>query len=118
MDILKCGCSYTYHEKCYNGEDDDYDGAVDCDDADCQYSDFCTEEVFEELCDNGIDDDMDGKIDCDDLKCETYFPCVEAKQGLNEEFIACSSNVTSNHGFGFLPVFIIIIVAVRMKCLR
>jgi len=49
-------------EECDNEIDDDGDGDVDCDDADCALS--CIE-----ICDNGVDDDGNGLIDCADEPC-------------------------------------------------
>ncbi len=39
-DILRKG--FVENEDCYSGADDDYDGYVNCNDWDCQYSDKCT----------------------------------------------------------------------------
>jgi hypothetical protein len=52
---------------CDDGEDNDLDGAVDCDDRDCRLDDAC---VVPEICGNGADDDGDGAVDCDDSDCE------------------------------------------------
>jgi hypothetical protein len=43
---------------CYDGLDNDCDGAIDAADPDCVL----------ENCANGIDDDGDGKVDCDDKR--------------------------------------------------
>ncbi len=59
-------------ELCDNGVDDDGDGDVDCDDADCVGLPEC---VFE-ICDNGVDDDNDGDVDCDDADCVAQTPCL------------------------------------------
>ncbi len=53
---------------CGNGADDDCDGLIDCEDADCIDSVACGED-----CTNGGDDDGDGLIDCDDADC----PCAD-----------------------------------------
>ncbi|MBN2724178.1 MAG: hypothetical protein JXR95_08925 [Deltaproteobacteria bacterium] len=89
----KCGCTHTWYERCYNDADDDFDGAVDCDDADCRLSDFCDLPVELEICDNGSDDDGDGYTDCDDIYCSTFYPCMQVKmdpEGLNDDLAGCS----------------------------
>ena len=62
---------------CQNGEDDDGDGAIDCDDDGCAQLIFCVTarraaalEDSAEECANGRDDDEDGATDCDDDGCE------------------------------------------------
>jgi len=59
---------------CQNGEDDDGDGLVDCDDDGCAQLIFCVNhdtptEDSAETCNNAEDDDGDGAIDCDDDGC-------------------------------------------------
>ena len=54
-------------EICGNGDDDDDDGAVDCEDSDCP--------ACPEICDNGADDDGDGNADCDDDDCAEAETC-------------------------------------------
>ncbi|MEK6808879.1 MAG: hypothetical protein AABY14_04285, partial [Nanoarchaeota archaeon] len=39
-DILKKG--FVHYEDCFNAIDDDFDGNIDCNDWDCQYSSVCT----------------------------------------------------------------------------
>ncbi len=63
----------TPTEICNNGIDDDADGAIDCDDSDCDASASCQED-----CTNGTDDDGDGDIDCDDGDCATNAACIES----------------------------------------
>ncbi len=62
---------------CQNGEDDDGDGLVDCDDDGCAQLIFCVTrrqaaaaEDSAEECHNGEDDDGDALVDCDDDGCE------------------------------------------------
>jgi hypothetical protein len=69
-------------EQCDNGVDDDGDGDVDCDDADCAEDEACAEAV--ELCDNGIDDDGDGKVDCDDADCALADECASEGEQAQE----------------------------------
>lgn len=54
---------------CQNGEDDDGDGLVDCDDDGCAQLIFCVSRPTTEVCDDGDDDDGDGLVDCDDDDC-------------------------------------------------
>lgn len=54
-------------EDCWNSSDDDSDGAVDCQDADCANVPECLGRS--EVCGNGADDDADGLIDCQDGDC-------------------------------------------------
>ncbi len=51
-------------EQCGNGVDDDRDGLIDCEDADCAGVGECGEN-----CDNNRDDDGDGLVDCLDADC-------------------------------------------------
>jgi hypothetical protein len=57
-------------EDCANGDDDDLDGRVDCEEFDCLYADGCGED-----CANGIDDNADGRTDCDDVRCVDAVAC-------------------------------------------
>lgn len=52
---------------CFDGEDNDGDGLVDCADPDCRPEVACFD--FPETCDNGVDDNGDGWVDCDDVFC-------------------------------------------------
>eukprot|EP00479_Gromia_sphaerica_P011012 TRINITY_DN5267_c0_g1_i2.p1 TRINITY_DN5267_c0_g1~~TRINITY_DN5267_c0_g1_i2.p1 ORF type:complete len:309 (+),score=78.16 TRINITY_DN5267_c0_g1_i2:187-1113(+) len=93
------------HEtNCNNGVDDDDDGAVDCDDSECELDVACLVEICgnhmdddhdslidcydddcygdpactgQETCDNGVDDDGDGDTDCDDSDCDMHVECVQ-----------------------------------------
>ncbi len=51
-------------EQCGNGVDDDRDGLIDCEDADCAGVGECGEN-----CENNRDDDGDGLVDCLDADC-------------------------------------------------
>jgi hypothetical protein len=59
---------------CYDGLDDDNDGAVDCADQDCAGIGDC----LETDCADGADDEGDGLIDCADPDCEGIGSCVES----------------------------------------
>mgnify|MGYP001588765615 CR=1 FL=1 len=64
-------CDPVFPEDCTNGVDDNWDGRVDCADAECaRCSPVCDGEPWTpERCDNGLDDDRDGRIDADDPDC-------------------------------------------------
>ena len=55
-----CDCPES---ECEDGLDEDLDGLVDCEDGDCW--ELCTEQV----CDDGLDEDLDGLVDCLDDDC-------------------------------------------------
>jgi hypothetical protein len=66
-------------EQCANNTDDDLDGLVDCEDADC----FTDAACVELDCADGADGDGDGRVDCEDEDCwdqgcETYLVQVTA----------------------------------------
>ncbi|MFH1465390.1 MAG: putative metal-binding motif-containing protein [Pseudomonadota bacterium] len=52
-------------EICDSGSDEDADGLVDCEDADCFDAPAC----LEAACSDGLDDDGDGLTDCEDDDC-------------------------------------------------
>ena len=68
---------------CGNGVDDDGDGDLDCDDADCLGDPACPELD----CANGLDDDGDGDVDCADADCAGEPACVESDccNGLDDD---------------------------------
>jgi hypothetical protein len=57
-------------EICNNGQDDDGDGLVDCNDPQCTDDPACPEN-----CTNDVDDDADGQVDCMDSECTTNPVC-------------------------------------------
>jgi hypothetical protein len=59
-------------EVCGDGQDNDDDGEVDCDDPDCLGAPTCGELD----CGDGLDDDQDGLTDCDDLDCAASRLCA------------------------------------------
>ncbi|MFK7988111.1 MAG: hypothetical protein AB8I08_18975 [Sandaracinaceae bacterium] len=80
------GTEYT-PQLCQNGQDDDGDGAADCDDEDCAQLVFCVGQARQEegdvACGNGIDDDEDGEIDCADPSCACAPPERPGRPGTN-----------------------------------
>ena len=62
-------------EDCDDGQDNDGDGLVDCDDPDCINDPSCQAEP--EDCDDGIDNDGDGLVDCEDPDCALDPSCGE-----------------------------------------
>ncbi len=87
-------------EEC-NGDDDDCDGATDCNDADCAADPACVctpDETPEVTCDDGNDNDCDGLTDCDDSDCDGDPACTclpkNALCSLDEE--CCSLDCKNN----------------------
>ena len=58
--------------ECADGNDDDGDGDIDCDDVDCADDAACKTETN---CKDKLDDDEDGKIDCADEDCVADAAC-------------------------------------------
>ncbi len=54
---------------CAHGQDNDWDGLVDCDDSDCR-DEACLG------CFDGLDNDGDGQSDCSDDSCATGEGCL------------------------------------------
>lgn len=65
-------------EDCTDGEDNDDDGLIDCEDGNCAGTASCGED-----CTDGEDDDRDGLTDCGDDDCigTIYCPLVEVTGG-------------------------------------
>ncbi len=86
-----CGgtCGGPVAEVCDNGLDDDGDGLVDCDDADCGAFPDCVTPTVETICDNTVDDDADGLTDCADPDCAGDPNCVpgteDCANGLDDD---------------------------------
>ena len=60
-------------EVCDDAIDNDLDGLVDCDDADCAFDLAC---AVPEVCDDAADNDLDGLTDCDDPDCALDLVCA------------------------------------------
>ncbi len=65
---------------CDDGQDNDMDGATDCDDTDCWTADACAGQ-HELVCDDQNDDDNDGATDCDDSDCKDDPACSAPTSG-------------------------------------
>jgi hypothetical protein len=75
---------------CDDGDDNDGDGYIDCDDPDCADNMAC----IETNCADSIDDDGDGDTDCADPDClsDPYcveFDCNDGFTNDNDDFIDC-----------------------------
>jgi hypothetical protein len=80
------GGGVGFEFQCGDSIDNDDDGSVDCDDADCTFIPPClggggggggTPPIpFEFQCGDGIDNDADGAVDCDDDNCDFIPPCL------------------------------------------
>jgi hypothetical protein len=73
------GCGEPPLEKaaegsCVDGVDEDGDGLVDCEDADCLEAAGCVEAD----CGDGVDGDADGLLDCEDEDCWGTEGCLES----------------------------------------
>ncbi len=82
-------------EACQDGKDNDCDGAIDCNDSNCQIdadgdgwlippcgndcddSDATSNPGTAEVCQDGKDNDCDGQTDCYDSECATNQPCMK-----------------------------------------
>lgn len=58
---------------CEDGVDNDGDGHIDCNDADCLGLSPCAENTAAS-CNDGIDNDGDGFTDCNDTGCSEFCP--------------------------------------------
>jgi C1A family cysteine protease len=78
-------------EICDSGEDDDGDGAVDCDDSDCALNQAC---ATDEICDDGSDNDLDGQTDCADTDCAEAANCQPDPDALPDPINASNETRT------------------------
>ena len=81
---------------CFDGIDNDGDGAIDCDDYDCAYNSHCMHEF---TCDDKKDNDNDSLIDCDDDDCADAAYCNNP----NSDNVLSVSVTTSSYGGYFAP---------------
>ena len=82
-------------EACWNGLDDDCNGAIDCDDEVCATEPRCAPA---EICGNGLDDDRSGAADCEDPACFEETACAECVAGPVE--VGCDSLISTSVQFG------------------
>ena len=71
-DDADCALDPSCLEDCTDGVDNDGDGDTDCADADCAADASCSED-----CTDGVDNDLDGAIDCADTDCAADASCSE-----------------------------------------
>ncbi|MDF1561533.1 MAG: hypothetical protein P1V51_00740 [Deltaproteobacteria bacterium] len=86
-------------EHCSNGLDEDCDGAIDCEDPDCNGAAACAvcQDLGAEYCANGSDDDCDGLLDCDDPDCAADPSCAVC-----EDKLTCEANDSKGNCNGHL----------------
>jgi hypothetical protein len=72
--LVGATCTPLVETECDNGEDEDADGDVDCEDSDCLSAPACFSNP-ETDCHNSLDDDLDGDTDCADEDCVDALPC-------------------------------------------
>ncbi len=70
-------------ERCTDTIDNDQDGAVDCEDADCEPSLAC--HLGDEDCEDGWDNDLDGLVDCEDADCAPVCSPEICDNGLDDD---------------------------------
>ena len=87
---------------CSDGNDDDFDGLIDCADPDCAY--LCSSVSLyaapppmpPEDCLNGVDDDLDGDADCADSDCIGAAGCSGALYAAPVELEICDNCLDDN----------------------
>ena len=83
---------------CADGNDNDGDGLIDCEDDDCV--DACMED-----CEDGLDNDGDGLVDCDDDECLGDAACTDTLYELSLvtrlEGAAMASGVKASYKWGY-----------------
>lgn len=92
---IDCGEPVATEILCEDETDNDGDGLVDCADSDCTNDLACSDPVTTEtVCNDGIDNDGDGYTDCNDPDCETapncLNPCSPKKASCSENDECCS----------------------------
>ncbi len=67
-------CAPQAETLCANNLDDDMDGEMNCDDADCASDPACAQPGVEN-CELFGDEELDGFADCDDDECDSHWSC-------------------------------------------
>ncbi len=117
VDCSRPGCSELCAENCFDAVDNDGDGLVDCDDADCDGLARCQEVCgngldedgdglidealcIQEDCGNGLDDDFDGATDCADLDCGPgcVERCADGSDNDDDGLVDCEDGDCATHG--------------------
>ncbi len=75
FQLAATGVTPTPKEICFDGDDNDDDGLVDCADPNCSTDTICNITSLVEICNNKMDDDLDGFVDCKDTDCVNDASC-------------------------------------------
>jgi hypothetical protein len=104
-----CFMPQTEAGQCFDGVDNDGDGAVDCFDFDCFGDPFCMVVRSERgLCGDDIDNDQDGRADCADSDCVNDPLCLMTPTCPDRDLGSATgspvvSDTTSGRGDDFVP---------------
>jgi len=79
--VTYLGCSDLPVSECFDGMDNDGDGATDFDDPFCDPSDMESTEDVVSSCEDGMDNDGDGLVDTEDVECPAADLGLEAGLG-------------------------------------
>ncbi len=102
-DFLSCFMDFSCllapstETHCTDGQDDDLDCLVDCDDDDCAQDPACGGTPPED-CTNQTDDDGDGDVDCDDSDCVGNAACPVCSSAAVT--IACGDTLSGDTSSG------------------
>lgn len=91
-------CHLLEEMDCQDDSDDDFDGDIDCYDADCDGAAACS--TMAEVCDNGADDDWDGDADCEAATCAAACETLEAQLCAAAPALAASHSDSTAPGPG------------------
>lgn len=106
--IVTTGVEESTNTSCSDGLDNDADGKIDCNDAECTFNPLVTVcgggEKTLEACSNGRDDDGDGKRDCADPGCtgNPYVLVCGTSPFLRESTNASCADRSDNDRDGFV----------------
>lgn len=91
IDCEDPDCDGACLETCEDGRDNDGDGLTDCADSDCWYARRCVETT----CGDGVDDELDGLTDCQDPDCWSDPRCPAAAWRITAGSLAVNRETTS-----------------------